>query len=339
MGDAGATPPRHLSPFRYPGGKSWLAPAVASWLAALGQPTLLLEPFAGGASVGLYAVAGGHAGHVHLVERDDDVAAVWQILLQGSEIDVDRLSALVADFAPERAAVESVVMGEPDDVVARAFRTIVRNRCQRNGIMAPGAGLMASGERGHGLASRWYPGTLVARFRAVRGLANRITFTHGDALDAIESTGADAMFVDPPYTAGNGKRAGGRLYAHHHIDHDGLLTAIDSSGIPALVTYDDDPWVRDAAARHGFSVDEVPMRSGHNVASHELVLDTTRRFAAASTRGRSAPTMTTSDTAVTSAPGTYSSEPSARVEATRASGHTARTRADARGLPAGTSTP
>ena len=48
-----------LSPFRYPGGKTWLIPAVRRWLFSLDpKPSLLVEPFAGGVIVSLTAAAG-----------------------------------------------------------------------------------------------------------------------------------------------------------------------------------------------------------------------------------------------------------------------------------------
>jgi len=44
------------SPFRYPGGKTWFVPIVRQWLRSLDKkPKLLIEPFAGGAIVGLTA--------------------------------------------------------------------------------------------------------------------------------------------------------------------------------------------------------------------------------------------------------------------------------------------
>ncbi len=70
------------SPFRYPGGKTWLVPRVRQWLRA--QPTrpgLLLEPFAGGGIVSLTAAFERLANRVHMVELDPQVAAVWQTIL------------------------------------------------------------------------------------------------------------------------------------------------------------------------------------------------------------------------------------------------------------------
>ena len=41
---------RQLSPFRYPGGKTWLVPEVRKWLmTSKRQPSVFVEPFAGGA--------------------------------------------------------------------------------------------------------------------------------------------------------------------------------------------------------------------------------------------------------------------------------------------------
>lgn len=51
----------HRSPFRYPGGKTWLVPYIRQWLTYLTpRPAILGEPFAGGAIVGLSALFDEH---------------------------------------------------------------------------------------------------------------------------------------------------------------------------------------------------------------------------------------------------------------------------------------
>ena len=65
---------KHLSPFRYPGGKTWLVPEVRRWLKASEQrPSVFVEPFAGGAIAGLSMAAEGLTDRVYLCELDDDV--------------------------------------------------------------------------------------------------------------------------------------------------------------------------------------------------------------------------------------------------------------------------
>src|SRR6267378_543048 len=60
----------HRSPFRYPGGKTWLVPYIRSWLRSIRpRPQLLIEPFAGGGIVGLTAGIELLADHIILVEK------------------------------------------------------------------------------------------------------------------------------------------------------------------------------------------------------------------------------------------------------------------------------
>src|SRR5215469_15426481 len=59
------------SPFRYPGGKTWLVPYIRDWLGAKRKkPIRLIEPFAGGAIVSLTAAFEGLARHVIFAEAD-----------------------------------------------------------------------------------------------------------------------------------------------------------------------------------------------------------------------------------------------------------------------------
>jgi DNA adenine methylase len=72
---------KHRSPFRYPGGKTWLVPRVIDWLTSLGyRPSKFIEPFAGAAIVGLTVAFEQLADCVLLVEKDEQVGAVWQAL-------------------------------------------------------------------------------------------------------------------------------------------------------------------------------------------------------------------------------------------------------------------
>src|SRR5438132_5087762 len=70
-----------LSPFRYPGGKSWLRPWIRQWLS---KPVdRLVECFGGGANVTLTAISENLAKRATLIELDPDVAAVWKVILNG----------------------------------------------------------------------------------------------------------------------------------------------------------------------------------------------------------------------------------------------------------------
>jgi len=266
---------RQLSPFRYPGGKTWLVPEIRRRLITARQnPALLVEPFAGGAMVGLSVAAEGLAKSVVLSELDDDVAAVWRTIFHGRDADVQWLRDAITGFAVNEVNVRAILDRPPTSDRARAFRTIMRNRMQRGGIMAAGAGLIRAGENGRGLHSRWYPETLAARIDALRRLRSKVTFEQRDAFEVIErfaSRKTACFFVDPPYTAG-GKRAGTRLYTHSTIDHQRLFATLAAVKGAVIMSYDDTTEVRELAARHGFRVETVPMKNTHHTVMRELVI-------------------------------------------------------------------
>lgn len=263
---------RQLSPFRYPGGKTWLVPVTRAWLKQMpSKPRMLLEPFAGGAMVGLSAAAEGLVDQVHLVELDDDVSAVWECIFSADDQSFEKLVSAIETFDLNEQRARDVIGQSPRAIHRKAFRTIVKNRVQRGGIMAAGAGLVKTGENGRGITSRWYPETLAKRLRALRTLRTVVSFTQGDAFEAIETFPGATLFIDPPYTAA-GKRAGSRLYTHNEIDHERLFDMVANNAGPALLTYDDTPEVRTMAELKGFSVGDVSMKSSHHVVMRELAI-------------------------------------------------------------------
>jgi DNA adenine methylase len=256
------------SPFRYPGGKTWLVPYIRLWLKQrLGPVRELIEPFAGGAIIGLTVAFEGLADSVTLVERDPDVAAVWKTILGG---DGRWLADKVVDFDVTAESVRRVLDSTPRTTRDRAFQTLLRNRVQRGGILAPGAGLMKNGENGRGLKSRWYPATLRKRMLAIGQMRHRIAFEEGDGLEVIRRNMQRqdaAFFIDPPYTV-----AGRRLYTYSEIDDEELFSLAGRLAGDFLMTYNNAAEIRALAARHGFDVRLVPMKSTHHAEMLELLI-------------------------------------------------------------------
>lgn len=256
------------SPFRYPGGKTWLVPYVRSWLSSLTpKARVLVEPFAGGAIVGLTAGFENLADHVVLVEKDADVASVWRAILGGQ---AEWLATRIEGFQFSRQAVLETLANPAESQRERAFVTILRNRVQRGGIMAPGAGLVKNGENGRGLRSRWYPRTLAKRIRAIAAIRHRFTFIEGDGLEVIaaylDDEGA-AFFVDPPYTV-----AARRLYPHWQVDHRRLFELLRAARGSVLLTYDNTVEVAGWAEEFGFQTCPVAMKNTHHARMTELLI-------------------------------------------------------------------
>ena len=208
-----------------------------------------------------------------MVELDKDVAALWQAALQYGPDLVARISS----FNLTRESVVELSSKRPADVVEHGFRTLVLNRTRRGGILAQGASFTRKGENGAGIGSRWYPNTLIRRLRAIGECAPRISFYEADGLEILASQLAKphddvAVFVDPPYTARGGKRAGKRLYAHSEIDHARLFSILAESNADFLMTYDRSLEIESLIESHDFHAVRVVMKSGHHTLLPELVI-------------------------------------------------------------------
>lgn len=256
------------SPFRYPGGKTWLVPYIRQWLGSHSHRiTELIEPFAGGGIVSLTAVFEQLATHATMVELDEDVGAVWTAVLNGKG---EWLAQQIERFTPATDMLHDLFMQDNRSIEYRAFLTIVRNRVARGGIMAPGAGIVKNGENGKGLTSRWYPETLSRRIRDIIAEKGRFTFIQGDGLQLMHDQ-ADredcVWFIDPPYTV-----AGKRLYRHSDIDHDLLFSHASRLAGDVLMTYDNADEIRFLADKYHLEHQRIAMKTTHHLAKYELLI-------------------------------------------------------------------
>lgn len=260
------------SPFRYPGGKTWFVPTLRRWLMSKSRtPELLVEPFAGGGIGGLTAAFDNLVKKVLLVELDEEVAAVWKILVYG---DYEKLAKKILNFEMTLENAKRTLEKQPRSTDERAFQTILRNRVSHGGIMAPGSGLIKNGENGRGISSRWYPETLAKRIMSIGTIRSKLEFKQGDAFEAIEEFLDDKQtvyFVDPPYTAA-GKRAGRRLYSHHELDHEKLFSTFKKAKGDFIFTYDNSEELKQLAQKNKFQTQLIPMKNTHHAKMTELVI-------------------------------------------------------------------
>ena len=260
------------SPFRYPGGKTWLVPFIRTWLRSLSQkPAVFVEPFAGGGIVSLTVAFENLAERLVMVELDQDISAVWHTIL-GS--DAKWLGQRIMDFDLTVESAKAALADDSNVIRDRAFRTILKNRVYHGGIMAAGSSMIRHGENGKGIKSRWYPSTLRRRIEDIIGVQHRIEFIEGDGLPILERfAGQESVcaFIDPPYTAA-GKKAGSRLYKHNELDHERLFQLTASLNGNFLMTYDNADGVKDLALRHGFDTEVIAMKNTHHAKMTELLI-------------------------------------------------------------------
>src|ERR1043165_4723732 len=132
-------PVRHLSPLRYPGGKGRLAPFVQLLFE---QNKLMdgyyVEPYAGGAGVGLSLLLMEYASRIYINDISKPVHAFWKTLLH----DTDALCRKIRDkkVTPEEWRRQRNILHNFKDYSPSsvAFATFFLNRTNRSGILHSG---------------------------------------------------------------------------------------------------------------------------------------------------------------------------------------------------------
>ena len=254
------------------GGKTWLIPHIREWLAHA-DARFLIEPFAGGGIVTLTAIAENLVDEAVMLEIDRDVAAFWCGAFESGTT----LAEWVQQFEPTLESLSKLLNEPPKSLEAHAFRTLVLNRTRCGGILAPGASFSRQGENGKGLLSRWYPDTLAKRLLDLQNYKDRIAFFEGDGLKLMPSLlrgwgKKAAVFLDPPYTAGGGKKAGSRLYAHSELDHAKLFALLAKYKPNFLMTYDGSPEIIELVRKYDFDAALISMKNTHHNQVFELVI-------------------------------------------------------------------
>lgn len=159
---------RPLTVLRYSGGKRWFhghAKFLMETAVERGtpRPARLLEPFAGGATVGLTLLNSDLVDRLILCEIDPRVAAFWRTTLTDS-----RFADRVEHFRCTRKNVLDVC-DHPD--CDPAFWTLVKNRTSFGGNLT--GGLMKD------VSCRWNGEKRSATLRRIYALSERIEFIEG----------------------------------------------------------------------------------------------------------------------------------------------------------------
>jgi len=261
-----------LSPFRYPGGKTWLVPWFLKWIHSLGfKPTCLVEPFAGGGIISLSAAYYDLVDKCFMIEKDEDVASVWKTIFYG---DWEWLVNRIISFELTLESANEILSSTAKNCEEMAFKTVIKNRIYHGGVLANGSGMLKFGEKGKGILSRWYPNTLAKRIKTIASMKDKIIFCEGNAFNFIPDFADNEnviYFVDPPYTASK-KKAGKRLYRYYEIDHNELFLMLKNIKGKFLLTYDLDENVVSLAEKHNFNYQIIPMTGTHLSLRYELII-------------------------------------------------------------------
>jgi DNA adenine methylase len=231
---------RYLSPLRYPGGKARLAAFVGDLISDQRKSlTRYVEPFAGGAAVGLHLLYQEYVDEIVLNDLDPGIAAFWRAVFNESDLLIERVQTTkpsIEEWHRQKAIHSAAKDADPFDL---GFATFFLNRTNRSGIIGarPIGGLDQTGQ--WLIDARYRREDLAARIEQLAAYATRVTITEMDGVDlAAEQLKDHSAFVyaDPPYLS-----AGDDLYlnALAWADHERLAAVLRGSN-RWLLTYDAD---------------------------------------------------------------------------------------------------
>ena len=178
-------------PFAYYGGKTTLAPTIASLLPAHEH---YVEPFAGSLAV-LLAKKPSRAETVN--DLDGDLVTFWRVLRDQPE-ELERVCSLTPH---SRAEFEMSRSLDCDDL-ERARRVWVRLTQSRSQSMKPTGWKYQKDAGAVGKTRASYQSAYAARIGAVSARLHGVTLESRDALELIREYGAEptcCLYVDPPY--------------------------------------------------------------------------------------------------------------------------------------------
>ena len=229
------------SPLRYPGGKRRLTSAVTQLLDANNlKDVTYVEPFAGGAAIGLALLFEEYAASIHINDLSRPVYAFWHAALHDSKDLCRRIEGAkltVAEWKRQRKVYEERDSAQLDDL---GFAALYLNRTNRSGIIDGGVIGGLEQTASWGIDARFNPEDLVARIRRVARYASRIHLYQSEAQHFITTTVPELgrnvfAFSDPPYIEN-----GDGLYLNEYTlqDHRALAAKIQQLKAPWLATYD-----------------------------------------------------------------------------------------------------
>lgn len=266
----------HFTPLRYPGGKGKLAAYVKAIIDANklydGE---YVEPYAGGAAIGLELLFQEYVAKIHINDLSGSVYSFWKAVLN----DTEELCRLVKNTRLSVASWDRQkrIFANPRDhnYVQLGFATFFLNRTNRSGILNGG---IIGGRDQTGpwkIDARYNADELVFRIESIAKMRRRIGLTRSDALALLRYglpkwPTKTLIYLDPPYF-----ERGRELYYDYYKpdDHADLARFIEANMRDNfwLVSYDNVAPVRKLYSSFRSIVYSVGYTARENRAGREVM--------------------------------------------------------------------
>lgn len=237
-----------LSPLRYPGGKRRLVNFMKVILHENGlRGGQYVEPYAGGASIGLALLLEGYVTHVYINDIDRALYAFWYSVLNKTEefIElIEKTPITIEEWHKQRKVQENK---ERSSLIDLGFSTFFLNRTNRSGIISGGV-IGGKGQLGNWkLDCRFNKVDLLRRIRKISEFRHNISLFNEDAFTFIQTKLPNLekntlIYLDPPYYV-KGQQM---LYVNYYEpkDHEKIANLMPQVHQYWIISYDDVPEIR-----------------------------------------------------------------------------------------------
>ncbi len=196
---------KFYSPLRYPGGKNRLSKFISQICTDNKINDHYVEPFCGGASVGLYLLLENKFKKITLNDLDKSIYSFWYCVLNKT----DELCTLIHDteISIENWKKQKEIQKEIQNFSSLevGFSTLFLNRANFSGILKGGpiGGLKQKGK--YKLNCRFNKDTIIKKIKLIARYKEQITLHNLDVLELIdkiqkeEKNKQTIFYFDPPY--------------------------------------------------------------------------------------------------------------------------------------------
>ena len=235
--------PETLSPLRYPGGKSKLAPLIKYIIEEKIDTniTTYIEPFAGGAGVALNLLIGGTVENIIINDYDKAVYSFWKAIITEPNRFVQTIEQTPVTVNEWKKQKEIYITQNKKYSFELGFATFFLNRTNRSGILSAGpiGGYNQYGN--YSIDARFNKDNLIHKILQISKYRQNIKIYNKDVrsfISQVISHNQENAFVyfDPPYYV-----KGRELYINHfqkrdHIEIQKFISRY--LNCPWVMTYD-----------------------------------------------------------------------------------------------------
>lgn len=245
---------RYSSPLRYPGGKSRLAnfmKLVFIENELIGEE--YVEPYAGGAGIGLFLVIEEYVDRIHLNDLDRSIYAFWHAVTKNPSdlcARIKQTDATVSEWKNQREKqklLRNKTGLDKSDLLDLGFSTFFLNRTNRSGIVRGGGVIGGIEQEGKwGVKSRYNKKSLLKRIRRIANHRDKISIYNWSASKFLRHKipnlpSESLIYLDPPYY-----ESGQNLYQNEYTleKHQEVAELVSNLDKNWIVSYDNSESIR-----------------------------------------------------------------------------------------------